>query len=95
MGGVTKTISATKAARELSDLLDRVEHAGEEFVIERHGRVIATLGPAVRPRLGRVTLGELKAALAAGPRPDPGFAADLEEIRRRQPRLPPSPWESS
>lgn len=91
---MAKTISATTAGRQLSEILDAVEHRGEEFVVERRGRAIATLGAAATaPR--RITWGELLGALADMPRPDERFARDLAEIRRRQGRPPRDPWARS
>ena len=92
---MAKRITATKAARELSDILDRVEHAGEEFVVERHGRVVATIAPPGPGMRRRFTVGDLRRLLATIPKPDSDFAKDLAEIRRRQPRLPKNPWPSS
>lgn len=41
------TIPATEAKAHFSAILDRVDH-GEEFVLTRHGRGTAYLGPAHR-----------------------------------------------
>ena len=38
-----KRISATEAARNFADVLDRVEQTGETFVVERHGRTVAQI----------------------------------------------------
>jgi prevent-host-death family protein len=88
---VVKRITATTASRDFSDILDRVEHAGEEFVVERHGRAVARLGPtASTPK--RITIGEFVRSIESVPKPDESFIADVAEIRRRQPRLPKNPW---
>ena len=71
------TIAATQAKSHLSEILDRVDQ-GEEFVLTRHGRPAAYLGP-----LGRGTrtqakqaVGELlswrKAVARRGPILEPG-----------------------
>lgn len=39
-------VSATDASRRFADLLDGVEHRGEQYMIVRRGRVIARLEPA-------------------------------------------------
>jgi antitoxin (DNA-binding transcriptional repressor) of toxin-antitoxin stability system len=70
-----KQLSATDAARRFSDVLDSVEGEGETFVVVRHGRVVATIGPALAGT-GRA----LKEALRAH-RPDPEWAAELRELR--------------
>lgn len=70
-----KQLSATDAARHFSDVLDRVESDRESFVVVRHGRPVATIGPA-----GNGTGRAVKDALQAH-RPDPEWAADLRELR--------------
>ena len=90
---MVKRITATAAAREFSDVLDRVEHGGDEFIVERHGRPVATIAPVTPAR--RAKWGELLAVLDALPRPDAAFARDLKKLRRDQPRLPRDPWASS
>lgn len=88
---MTKRITATAAARGLSDVLDRVERYGDEFVVERHGRAIASIVPTAGPTGRRVTWGEIRDELDRR-RPDAGFVKIMREIRRRQPKLPRDPW---
>lgn len=68
-------ISATDAARSFADLLDAVEHRGEEFTIVRRGRAIAHLEPSRRGR------GEDVRALLRRHRPDDEWSHDLESVR--------------
>jgi len=68
-------LSATEAARRFSVLLDQVEHDGETFLVERRGRVIASVAPAAAAS-GR----SLKALLRAQP-VDEGWPAELAELR--------------
>jgi antitoxin (DNA-binding transcriptional repressor) of toxin-antitoxin stability system len=89
---VARTISATTAAKHFREVLNDVEHRGETFQVERHGRLVARIGPAERTAAGRVRWKEALARLSAGPIPDPDFAADLEEVRRQVERLPEDPW---
>ena len=70
-----KQLSATDAARRFSELLDRVERNGESVVIVRHGRAVATIGPA-----GVGTGKALKEALRAHV-PDPDLADEVRELR--------------
>ena len=70
-----KQLSATDAARRFSNVLDSVEFEHETFVVVRHGRVVATIGPAVAGT-GRA----LKDALLKH-RPDAEWAAELRELR--------------
>jgi prevent-host-death family protein len=43
------SVDVAQAQAHLSELLDKVE-AGEEMIITRHGRAIAHLRPATRPK---------------------------------------------
>jgi prevent-host-death family protein len=80
-----KKLSATDAARRFSDVLDAVESGGESFVVVRHGRAVARIGPAA----GGTGLA-LKETLRDH-RPDPDWAAELRELRASV--GPPSdPW---
>lgn len=68
-----REITATAAARGFSDLLDAVEHKGEEFEVTRHGRVVAVIKPQRRK-----TVRELDAFFAQHT-PIPGFGEAIEE----------------
>ncbi|HET7177897.1 MAG TPA: type II toxin-antitoxin system Phd/YefM family antitoxin [Solirubrobacterales bacterium] len=80
-----RQLSATDAARRFSEVLDRVESDGESFVVVRHGRPVARIGPAVAGT-GRA----LKEALRKHP-PDPEWAAELRELRQAV-GPPPDRW---
>lgn len=70
-----------------------VSHGRPNYVIlspEAH-RSIHGIEPAMRGRSLRAAL----ARLASGPRPDPGFADDLEAIRADVGPMPADPWERS
>ena len=82
-------ITATELAKSLSDILNRVRYRGERFVIERNGEPIASLVPTAP--VG-ITMGELAALLANLPRPDEGFADDLEAIQASQPKASMPEW---
>jgi antitoxin (DNA-binding transcriptional repressor) of toxin-antitoxin stability system len=86
---VERTISATRAARMFSDLLNRVRYRSETFIIERGGMPVGRLTPA---GASRCTVAELATHLRDGPKPDPGYWKELAAITRRQPKLPKSPW---
>jgi antitoxin (DNA-binding transcriptional repressor) of toxin-antitoxin stability system len=70
-----KQLSATDASRRFSELLDSVERSGESFVVMRHGRAVATIGPT-----GGGAGKGLKQALRAN-RPDDAWAGELRELR--------------
>jgi prevent-host-death family protein len=80
-----KQLSATDAARRFSDVLDSVETAGESFVVVRHGRAVATIGPTAAG-----TGQALKEALRAHP-PDERWAAELRDLRDSV-GPPTDPW---
>jgi len=71
----TTEVTATEAARRFSEILDAIEHRGEQFTIVRRGRPIARLAPA-----HRASGAEVKALLRRHP-PDPGFAEAVREVR--------------
>lgn len=87
-----RNITATAAAKHFREVLDAVEHRGDTFQVERHGRPVATIGPAEGGVGRRVSWAEARAALLAGPRPDDDFASDLAEVRLQVGVLPPDPW---
>lgn len=83
-------ISATHAARNLSELINRVRYRLEEFVIERGGEPVCRLVPAVQICKGS----DLQKLMAAIPKPDPEFWNAVEEVVCHQPELPGTPWSS-
>ena len=86
-------ISATDLSRSLSDVLSRVRYREEKFVIERNGETIALLSP-----LGpgpRTTMRQLVELVKDIPRPDDGFADDVEALRASQQQAELPPWRRS
>jgi antitoxin (DNA-binding transcriptional repressor) of toxin-antitoxin stability system len=69
--GRMRTITATEASRNFSDLLDAIER-GETVTITRGHHVVAEMRPA-RRRTGA----DLRTALDDIPPPDERFAADI------------------
>jgi len=84
-------ITATEAARRLSDLLNRVRYRGERFQILRGGEVVAQLVPAVQRSLDVQGLSTLLGRLRSA---DERFASDLERIQVEQPPAPGDPWDT-
>jgi prevent-host-death family protein len=70
-----KDISATEAARNLSDVLDAVEHRHESFRVLRGGRAVARLVPT------ESASGSSAKELLRRHTPDPAWGEDLAEIR--------------
>ena len=82
-------LTATEAARNFSDLLNRVA-AGEEIEIVRNGAVVAVLGQPKRRLLSAERFQEL---LDSAPPVDDEFADDLRRIRAEA-GPPGAPWPS-
>ena len=76
-------INVTQAARQFSDLLNRVFYQGVSFELERGNKAIARLCPVATPR--RVAVRDLNRLFAALPRLNEdaqSFAQDLDAIRK-------------
>ena len=75
-------INVTQAARNLSELLNRVAYQGASFELTRGGRRIARLVPPGPPK--EVKVSDLNALFDRLPRLDPGdieaFAQDIREV---------------
>lgn len=83
-------VSSTWAARNLSDLINRVRYRSEEFLIERGGEPVCRLLPAVSVCTGD----KLKTFFAQLPKPDKEYWDAIEEATTLQPALPAKPWSS-
>ena len=84
-----KRISATRAVREFSEVLNTIKFKGVHYIIERGGKPIASM-KSIDENLDPMTLGELKTLLKKLPRLEEeldAFASDLEEISRNQPLM--------
>ena len=92
---MTKTITATEAARRFSDLLNRIRFRGERYLIARGGKPVATLAPA--DTAVDKTIDELPALLKQLPSlgEDAGsFAQDVLAAVKAAPELPAKPsWD--
>ena len=87
-------ISATDAARNFSDLLNRVRYQGKSFEVARGSEVVAKIVPATPPQTVKVA--DLERLLAGLPSLDPEDAAQLEkdlEVIRREARVPEPKWD--
>jgi hypothetical protein len=82
-----KRISATRAVRDFSEVLNTIKFKGVHYIIERGGKPIASM-KSIDEKMDPMTLGELKTLLKKLPKLDEeleAFASDLEEITRNQP----------
>jgi prevent-host-death family protein len=81
-------ISSTEAARHLGEVLARVKHAGETFLVTKSDKPLARLIPVGPPAGAKGA--EILKALSRLPY-DPDFADDLEQVNRLD-RVPENPW---
>lgn len=85
-----KIISATKAVKESSEILNTVRFRGDHYVIQRKGKSQAVPGPVEKRRRWR-PLKELKGIFKELPKLHDeldSFASDLKHIARGQLSLP-------
>jgi len=85
-------IAATDAAKNFGELVDRVREEGATYVIERHGRPVAQIGPieAGEPK----TLRDLIQAVQAAPKLDEEVLRSIEEgiAIYNKPEVPKNRW---
>jgi prevent-host-death family protein len=86
-------IAATDAAKNFGRLVDRVREEGATYVIERHGRPMAQIGP-VKP-VRRKTLRDLVDAMRTAPKLDEETLRYIEQGIKmlNRPEVPRNPWE--
>lgn len=89
---MSRKVTATEAARNFSELLNRVRYGRESFVILRGGEEVGQLVPA--PLNPRITLRDFVEMLGRLEWPDSQFADDLEKIQADQPLPDAPPWPS-
>ena len=84
-----KRISATRAVRDFSEVLNTIKFKGVHYIIERGGKPIASM-KSIEEKIDSITLGELKNLLKKLPRLEnelDAFASDLEKISQNQPLM--------
>lgn len=86
------TMSATTFARQLSQVLDRLEHGGKEIAIIRNQRMVAKLVPGV-PRMNALeAFADLYGILT--PAEGAAWARDAASLDRKAAAELENPWES-
>jgi antitoxin (DNA-binding transcriptional repressor) of toxin-antitoxin stability system len=92
-GAASELIAATDAAKNFGGLVDRVREEGATYVIERHGRAVAQIGPvqSAEPR----TLRNFVEMMRAMPKLDEETLRYIEEgvAASNRPEVPQNPWE--
>ena len=81
-------VSSTEAARNLGDILARIKHTGDCYVLTKNNKPVAELGPV--PGAAHATLGRLWDALHEVS-VDDDFARDLERVSRSDSAME-NPW---
>ena len=93
---MTKTITATEAARKFSELLNSIKYTGNDYTIVRGGKPIASIRPA-ETHARELTLGDLVKLVKTLPSLGDEanlFKRDIKDARKHQPRMPEkSKWE--
>jgi prevent-host-death family protein len=70
-----KAVPATEAARNLSAVLDVVEHRGQTYVVTRRGKPVARITPVTMAN------GQAVKRLLREHRPDADWAAEIDALR--------------
>ena len=88
----SESVAATDAAKNFGRLVDRVREEGVTYVIERHGRPVAQIGPVTteEPK----TLRGLVEYLKTAPKLDEEVLRYIEEgiAIYNRPEVPKNPW---
>ena len=85
-----KRISATRAVRDFSEVLNTIKFKGVRYIIERGGKPIACM-KSIDEKVDQMTLGELKNLLKKLPKLEKeldAFASDIAKISNNQPLMP-------
>ena len=84
-----KRITATRAVRDFSEVLNTIKFQGAHYIIERGGKPIASM-KSIDEKTDSLTLGDLQTLLKKLPKLEEeldAFASDLEEISKNQPLM--------
>jgi prevent-host-death family protein len=93
MTSAAKRIAATTAAKNFGTLVDRVRDHGTTYLIERHGRPVAQIGPV--DAVPKATLRGLAAYIKSAPKLDEQTLRFIEDgiEAHNTPTVPDNPWE--
>jgi prevent-host-death family protein len=92
---MAKTLTVTEAARNFSDVVNKVFYRGESMALTRGGKVVARLVPAsdIEAPTGREVLAGWKTLPHLSGDEAETFAADIEKGRQSLNRNPTSKWD--
>lgn len=90
-----KTVTVTEAARNFSDVVNRVFYRGESMDLTRGGTVVARLVPAetIAAPTGEEVLAAWKTLPHLSVEEAEAFAADIEGARESLNQVPASKWD--
>jgi prevent-host-death family protein len=88
----SESVAATDAAKNFGRLVDRVREDGSTYIVERHGRPIAQIGPVAPVR--RRTLRDFANAMRNMPRLDDKTLQYIEQgvASLNRPEVPRNRW---
>jgi len=90
-----RRISATRAVREFSEVLNTIKFKNAHYIIERGGKPVASMQP-VEMEPEHMTLGQLRSLLKKLPKLEDeldAFASEVHWVAQNQPTLPTGdPW---
>ena len=89
---MVRRINISEATTKFADFAERVKASGDEFVVERDGQELCRISPAAAG--APFTIRDMVELLRSIEPPDPGYFDDVEDVVRKQPVTPPSPWDS-
>jgi hypothetical protein len=84
------TVSATEAARNFSELLNRVRYQQKAFVVERGGEAVCEIRPVYQS--GEFTGADLARLLSTLPDAPKAYLDAVEEGIKKQPRAEDTRW---
>lgn len=88
-------ISATRAVRDFSEVLNTIKFKNAHYIIERGGKPVASMHP-ITMKPDQMTLGQLRRLLKKLPKLGDelaAFASEVEWAAKNQPDLPTrDPW---
>jgi hypothetical protein len=85
------SVSATEAARNFSELLNRVRYQNKAFVVERGGDAVCEIRPVYQS--GQFTGADLARLLATLPDAPQAYLEAVEEGIKEQPRAEDTRWQ--
>ena len=92
---MAKTLTVTEAARNFSDVVNKVFYRGESMELTRGGKVVARLVPAgvIEAPTGREVLAGWKTLPHLSGEEAEAFASEIEKGRQSLNQIPTNKWD--